>query len=89
MVALILMIAITVIVAVMTIAGSSWSEPAVGIPDSGPLVGWAVPILEYMSAFAGVWTLSGFLIAALFAPTANKKELSPVGIRWNRTAVRS
>lgn len=63
----------------LVIAGGSYVEPPVGLPDPGPLVVWGVPVLRVLTDAAAVLTVGLLLAAVALDPSGRDGVLSPVG----------
>ena len=58
-------VGLLVMVATLQIGGGAPEPSPVGIPDPGPLVGWALPATTFLTRVAAVVVI-GFLLAAVF-----------------------
>ena len=59
--------------------GGSWQPPVEGLPDAGPIVGWALPIARLAELLLGVITVAGLLYAAVMGPQGRDGVISAQG----------
>ena len=64
-----------------------WTAPAAGLPNEGPVVGWALPIVSLVATLLAIITLGLLVVAIFIAPTTND-TVSPQGRRDLITAAR-
>ena len=83
-----LAVGLLVMIAALELGGGSPQPALPGIPDAGPLVGWALPATTYLVRLAAV-AVTGFLVAAVFLMPTGKDvveglSVSAVGLasRW-------
>ncbi|MFD1858525.1 hypothetical protein EHW97_09415 [Aeromicrobium camelliae] len=77
-----LLIGLAVVVAAMTLAGTTPQAAPPGIPDPGPLVGWALPIARLLTDLGAVATVGFLLVAVLLLPSgAQLQGLSVQAVR--------
>lgn len=65
----------------LVIAGGAYEPAPPGIPDPGPFVGWATPVLRLLTTLAGIATIGWLLAAAVVDPAGSNGVLSPTGRR--------
>ena len=53
------------LLATLVLAGGSYTPSASGLPDPGPIVGWGLPIVRFLTDLAGALTV-GWLVCAAF-----------------------
>ncbi|RLV55542.1 copper resistance protein CopD [Aeromicrobium phragmitis] len=77
-----LLVGLAVVVAAMTLAGTTPEAAPPGIPDPGPFVGWALPIARLLTDLGAVATVGFLLVAVLFLPSgAQLQGLSVQAVR--------
>lgn len=79
-----LLIGLAVVVAAMTLAGTTPQAAPPGIPDPGPFVGWALPIARLLTDLGAVATVGFLLAAVLFLPS--EAELQGLSVQAVRLA---
>lgn len=65
----------------LVVSGGAYAEPAPGLPDPGPLVGWGTPVLRLLTTLAGITTIGWLLAAAIVDPSGKGGVLSSTGRR--------
>ncbi len=68
------------------IVGLGWQQVAEGLPDAGPLVVDAIPVLRLITVLAGAGLLGFLCSAVLLDPGARGECLGPEGLRDMRWA---
>ncbi|MBA4609038.1 bifunctional copper resistance protein CopD/cytochrome c oxidase assembly protein [Aeromicrobium sp. Marseille-Q0843] len=76
------------LVAVVVLSGASPQPVPVGLPDPGPVVGWAIPISRFLSNLLATATVGFLLVAVVLLPSGDRLEgLSVQAVRIaSRTA---
>ncbi len=72
--------------AVLWFGGGAPDEPAVGLPDAGPVTGWGLPFVRLLSDVAGTATVGATVAAAFLLPSARGGGLRASGRRCLRAA---
>ena len=70
---------LVVMVASLQIGGGAPVPSPAGIPDPGPLVGWALPASGFLTQIAAV-TVAGFLLAAVFLLPTSKDVVEGLSV---------
>ena len=68
----------------LLIGGGAWTPSPDGLPDSGPVVGWGLPLAQLAELLLGVVTVSQLAYAAILGPQGRDGVVS----RQGRTALR-
>lgn len=63
----------------LSVTGGAYEPPAPGLPDPGPLVGWGLPIVRFLTDVAGVLTAGWLIGAAFLDPHGKDGVVSPTG----------
>ena len=63
----------------LSVAGGTYEPAAPGLPDPGPLVGWGLPIVRFLTDLAGVLTAGWLIGAAFLDPHGKDGVISPTG----------
>ncbi|MBO0827930.1 MAG: bifunctional copper resistance protein CopD/cytochrome c oxidase assembly protein [Streptosporangiales bacterium] len=74
------------LVVVLLVGGGAPEPPPPGLPDAGPVVGWALPVSRFLADAAGVLVAGTTLVAAALLPAGEKGALEPAAGRSVRTA---
>lgn len=59
---------------------NAWTQPAAGLPNEGPVVGWLLPVISLISTLLSIVTLGVLVVAIFIAPTTHA-TVSPQGRR--------
>lgn len=62
------------LVAVVVLSGATPQPPPPGLPDPGPVVGWALPISRYASDILATVTIGFLLTAVVLLPSGDRLE---------------
>ena len=65
----------------LVLTGATYEPSPIGLPDSGPLVGWSLPVVAALSFVAGIATVGWLMFAGLLDPGYGKENVSPAGRR--------
>ncbi len=79
----ILVLAITAVTLVLT--ASAYTPALPGVPDTGPVVGWGLPIVRALSDIGAIVTIGALLSAVVLAPAGKDGVVSRAGradLRW-------
>lgn len=63
------------------LGGSAYTEPQPGVPDTGAVVGWGLPVAKFLTIAAGTVTIGFLTSAAFLTPSAGKGVVSRQGRR--------
>jgi cytochrome c oxidase assembly factor CtaG len=63
----------------LVVAGGSYQPGLPGLPDSGPVVGWGLPILRTLTDIAAVVTVGWLLAATVLDPSGKNGVVSKTG----------
>ena len=77
--AVIAVIGVVAVVIALDVTGGAYQAPAPGLPDPGPLIGWGLPVLRFLTDLAGVLTVGWLLAAAFLDPQGKDGVVSPTG----------
>jgi cytochrome c oxidase assembly factor CtaG len=65
----------------LVVAGGAYQPALPGLPDSGPVIAWGLPILRTLTDFAAVATIGWLLAATVLDPSGKNGVVSKVGRR--------
>ena len=82
------LVAVAVLVVVLAAGGGAPQPVPAGLPDSGPVTGWGLPVARVVADLAGIVTVGLLLAAAVLVPSPAAR-LVPVAGRGTQVAVRS
>ncbi|MBV9830504.1 MAG: CopD family protein, partial [Marmoricola sp.] len=83
-----LLLAVAVLVVVLAAGGGAPKAAPAGLPDSGPVTGWGLPLVRLLADLAGVATV-GLLLAPGFLLPSPASVLTRPGYAATRLAVRA
>ncbi|MFM7597625.1 MAG: cytochrome c oxidase assembly protein [Actinomycetota bacterium] len=63
----------------LSVAGGAYEAPQTGLPDPGPVVGWGLPIVRFLTDLAGILTAGWLIGAAFLDPHGKGGVVSPTG----------
>jgi putative copper resistance protein D len=63
----------------LVVAGGNYQPGLPGLPDSGPIVGWGLPILRTLTDIAAVVTIGWLLAATVLDPSGKNGVVSKTG----------
>ncbi|MGI9084758.1 MAG: cytochrome c oxidase assembly protein [Aeromicrobium sp.] len=72
-------VGLLVMVAVLELGGGAPQPVSAGIPDPGPIVGWGVPAVRFLTQAATV-AVAGFLLAAVFLLPTSKDVVEGLSV---------
>ncbi|KAA1419792.1 bifunctional copper resistance protein CopD/cytochrome c oxidase assembly protein [Mumia zhuanghuii] len=75
----------TTLYVAMVVGGAAPEPPAPGLPDPGPFVGWAIPVVKVVADLAGIVT-AGFLVTATFLLPSSARDVQGLSARALRRA---
>lgn len=83
-----LAIGVLTLLGVLWVGGGSPQPAPAGLPDAGPLVGWSLPIVRFLTDAAVVVAAGAALTATMLLPadTGAARALTAPGVRLARTA---
>lgn len=63
----------------LVIGGSGYQPSAAGLPDPGPVIGWALPVVQNGAVLASILTAGWLLAAAFLDPQGRDRSVSRTG----------
>ncbi len=81
------LVAVAVLVVVLAAGGGAPQPVPAGLPDSGPVTGWGLPVARVVADLAGIATVGLLLAAAVLVPSPAARLVIAAG-RGTQVAVR-
>ena len=72
-------VGVIALVIALNTTGGAYTPATPGLPDPGPLIGWGLPIVRFLTDVAGVLTVGWLLAAAFLDPHGKDGVVSPTG----------
>ena len=72
-------VGVLALVIALDVTGGAYRPAVPGLPDPGPVIGWGLPIVRFLTDLAGVLTVGWLLSAAFLDPHGKDGVVSPTG----------